>query len=168
MKVNINHKTHLCSPLQKNPDRDFKQESIIQINTRHVLCLLNIGFKDIWQSRFYMYSMIWCTLVFFMFVCLGFFVQLENFSLMWRRHHCRWRAAHFDLCSILMANEQWRFFSVPHLLWHGVSVYNDLFRGPVTLTPNTERSAAELSLPVLTIRTHNLPLAGRYLWLVIL
>ena len=82
MKVNINHKTHLCSPLQKNPDRDFKQESIIQINTRHVLCLLNIWFKDIWQSRFYMYSMIWCTLGFFMFVCLGFFVQLENFSLM--------------------------------------------------------------------------------------
>ena len=66
MKVNINHKTHLCSPLQKNPDRDFKQESIIQINTRHVLCLLNIWFKDIWQSRFYMYSMIWCTLGFFL------------------------------------------------------------------------------------------------------
>ena len=29
-----------------------------------------------------------------MFVCLfGFFVQLENFLLIWRRHHYRWRAA---------------------------------------------------------------------------
>ena len=28
-------------------------------------------------------------------------------------------AANFDLCLALMANEQWGFFSVPHLLWHG-------------------------------------------------
>jgi hypothetical protein len=26
---------------------------------------------------------------------LGFYVQLKNFSLIWRRHHCRWRAAKF-------------------------------------------------------------------------
>ena len=58
------------------------------------------------------------------FVCLKLFVQLENFSLIWRRHHCWWRAANFDLCSALMAIEQWGFFSVPHLLWHGTSVYN--------------------------------------------
>ena len=50
---------------------------------------------------------------------LSVFVPLENFSLMWRRHHYRWRAAHFDLYSALMAIEQWGFFSVPHLLWHG-------------------------------------------------
>ena len=30
------------------------------------------------------------------FVCLGF--PLENFSLIWRRHHFRWRAAHPDPC----------------------------------------------------------------------
>ena len=30
----------------------------------------------------------------------------------------------FDLCSALMSFEQWGFFSVPHLLWHGASVYN--------------------------------------------
>ena len=30
----------------------------------------------------------------------------------------------FYLCSALMAIEQWGFFSVPHLLWHGASVYN--------------------------------------------
>ena len=55
---------------------------------------------------------------------LKFIVPLENFSLIWRRHHCRRRAANFDLCSALMTIEQWGFFSVPHLLWHGASVYN--------------------------------------------
>ena len=51
------------------------------------------------------------------FVCLwSFIVPLENFSLIWRRHHCWWRATNFDLCSTLMAMEQWGFFNVPHLL----------------------------------------------------
>ena len=35
-------------------------------------------------------------------VCLEFFVPLENFSLIWRLHHCLWKAANFDLCSTLM------------------------------------------------------------------
>ena len=38
-----------------------------------------------------------------MHVILEFFVPLENFLLIWRRHHCRWRAANFDLCSALKA-----------------------------------------------------------------
>ena len=37
------------------------------------------------------------------FVCVGFLVPLENFSLIWRRHHCLWRAAKFDQCSTLWA-----------------------------------------------------------------
>ena len=85
-----------------------------------------------------------------LFVCLELFVPLENFSLIWRRHHCLWRAANIDLCSVLTAIEQWGFFSVPHLMWHGASVYNGHLRGPVTLTPIAERLAVELSLPVLT------------------
>ena len=80
--------------------------------------------------------------------CLEFFVPLENFLLIWRRHHCRWRAANFDLCLALMAVAQWMFFSVPRLLWHGASVYNGHLRGPVTLTPNAECLAVERSLPV--------------------
>ena len=36
---------------------------------------------------------------------LGIFVPLENFSLKYRRHHYRWRAANFDLYSALMAIE---------------------------------------------------------------
>ena len=37
--------------------------------------------------------------------CMEFIVPLENFSLIWSRHHCRGRAANFDLCSALMAIE---------------------------------------------------------------
>ena len=32
---------------------------------------------------------------FFCNVCLECIVPLENFSFIWRRHHCRWRASHF-------------------------------------------------------------------------
>ena len=46
-----------------------------------------------------------------LFVCLEFFVPLENFSLICRRHHDRWMAANFDLCSALMAIEKWGFFN---------------------------------------------------------
>ena len=45
-----------------------------------------------------------------------------------------------------MAIEHWGFFSVPHLLWHGASVYNGHLRGPVILTPIAERFKVELSL----------------------
>ena len=51
-----------------------------------------------------------------------------------------------------MAIEQWGFLSVPHLLWHGASVYNGHLWGPVTLTPIAERLAVELSLPVFTTK----------------
>ena len=49
-----------------------------------------------------------------------------------------------------MAIEQWEFFRIPHLLWHRASIYSGHLRGPVTLAPNAERWAVELSLPVLT------------------
>ena len=48
---------------------------------------------------------------FCLFVNLQFIVPFENFSLIWRRHHCRWRVANFDLCSVLMAIEQWVFLT---------------------------------------------------------
>ena len=67
-----------------------------------------------------------------------------------RRQHYRWRAVNFDLCSALMANEQWQVFSVPHLLWHGASIYNGHLWGLMTLTPVSERLAVELSLPNFT------------------
>ena len=42
---------------------------------------------------------------YFFVVCLCVYVTLENFSRIWRCHHCRWRAANVDLCSALMAIE---------------------------------------------------------------
>ena len=89
--------------------------------------------------------------------CLFIRPTLE-FSVIWKRHHCQWRAANYDLCSALMAIEQWGFFSVSHLLWKGSSVYNGHLRGPVTLTPFAERLAVELSLSV--IMTYNIPTLG--------
>ena len=100
-----------------------------------------------------------------LFVCFRIIVPLKNFSLIWRRHHYRWRTASFDLFSVLMTIEQWGFFRMPHLLWHGASVYNG------HLTPFAERLAVELSIPVLRlksiaawIRIPNLSLAGPTLY----
>ena len=59
--------------------------------------------------------------------------------------HYWWRAANFDLCLALMAIEQWGFFSVPHLLWHGATVYNGHLWGRVTHTPIDECLAVVLS-----------------------
>ena len=58
----------------------------------------------------------------------------------------------FDLCSALMAIEQWGFLSVSNLLWYGAYVCNGHFQGPVTLTPSAERLVVELSLPVFTTK----------------
>ena len=102
-----------------------------------------MSFYCIFSSFFYI---IWLVL----FICLGFFATLVNFSLKWRRHHCRWRAVNVDLCSTLMAFEQLGLNIVPHLLWHGASVYNGHFQGPGTLTTFAKRERVELSLPVLS------------------
>ena len=58
--------------------------------------------------------------IFFVWVCL-FYAPFDNYLLIWKRLHNRWRAANFYLCSALMVIEQLRFLSVPHLLWHGWS-----------------------------------------------
>ena len=68
-------------------------------------------------------------------ICLGSFDSLGNFSLIWSRHHYQWSTIHYDLFLTLMAIEQWGFFNVPHLLWHGPTLYNDHLRCSVTLTP---------------------------------
>jgi hypothetical protein len=54
---------------------------------------------------------------------LLFYVPFKNFSLICRRHHCRWKHAKLDLCSALRAFEQGGIFIVPHLLWHGPSFF---------------------------------------------
>ena len=84
--------------------------------------LLNIEifrtFREIRICRYYMH-ILYTNLYLCLYVCLFVgFRPTRDFSLI-----CPWRAANFDLCSALMAIEQWGFFCVPHLLWHGASVY---------------------------------------------
>ena len=86
-----------------------------------------------------------------MFLCL--FWVFRHTRELFLHHHCRWRATNFDLCSTLMAVEQWRFNYVPHQLWHRVSLYNGHLRRPVTLTPVAERLTVELSLPLFRLRS---------------
>ena len=124
---------------------------------RGIALLLNcIDFNDSIDHQ-----VLWVVFIFFMFFCFcfcfmfWFFVPLENFSLIWRRHHCRWRAANFDLSSALMAIEQCMRILLRATLNYcdmgqAASVYNGNFRGPVTLTPVAERLAEEVSLPVLS------------------
>jgi hypothetical protein len=59
---------------------------------------------------------------------LLFYVSLENLSFIWRRHHCRWRAPKFR--PMLSAFWQGGIFIVPHLLWHGTSIFPVLSEGP--------------------------------------
>ena len=91
-----------------------------------------------------------------LFICLGYFVPLENFSYIWRLHHCRWRAANFDLCPALMVIEQWEFFSVPHLLWHGASICNDYLRG----ARDTHTYCRAFSSGAVTTRFYDLGFSG--------
>ena len=80
-----------------------------------------------------------------MFVC-GFFVALVTIT--------RQCLQIFYRHSALMANEQWGFFSVPHLLWHGTYVY--IYNGGIYMviiedpwhTTFAERLTGEPSLPV--------------------
>ena len=69
-----------------------------------------------------------------LFVCF-FFSPLKYFLLIWRHHHCGWKAANFDLCSAFIAIEQGGFFSVPHLLWHCDTGHNG--HSPRTCDSNT-------------------------------
>ena len=85
-------------------------------------------------------------------VCLfGVLLPTREYSLIWRRHHNRWRTSNFDLCSAPMATEQWGFFSLPHLYCdteHPFVMVNNPRTG--TRAPVNERLAVELSLSVLT------------------
>ena len=92
------------------------------------------------------------TLYMFASVCLKFFVSLYNFSSILEMSSLQVTACNVDICSALMAIEQWEFVIVPHLMWHGASVYNGHLRWSMTLTYIAERLAMELSQHVLTTK----------------
>ena len=76
------------------------------------------------------------------------FAPLENVSLIWRRRHYRWSTTNVNLCPALMVIEQLGILNVPHLLWHGRTLYNGHLQEPVTPKSGVERLTVELSLPV--------------------
>ena len=81
------------------------------------------------DNAFVLYLVNYFICLFCLFVCLfvcllGGFRSTQKFSLVWRRHHYRWKTAKFDFCPALMASEQWGFFIAAHILWQGTSVYS--------------------------------------------
>ena len=106
------------------------------------------------------------------FRCLLFawgFSSHSSISLIWRRHHNRWLDANFELCSALMAIEQWVFLNVSRLLWQGASVYTCIVISEDPWHSDRMRSVWQwschyrllrLKSVVAGIRTPNLPLAG--------
>ena len=47
-------------------------------------------------QHLWIFSPTWFWITIFLFICLfGVYRPTQNFSLIWRRHYCRWRAANF-------------------------------------------------------------------------
>jgi hypothetical protein len=82
-------------------------------------------------------------------IIYGFASRSRNFPLIRRRHHCRWRLRNIDLCSALRVFEQAGIFIVPHLLWHGTSVFPVSSEGPPHLVASydTRRDVEDLFKP---------------------
>jgi hypothetical protein len=78
-------------------------------SSRRVIVRLSVFFKDRWKRRKYYWKFrIYVDTKYICIVSYGvtdyrvqlidylrFYVPLKNISLIWRRHHCRWRAAKF-------------------------------------------------------------------------
>ena len=71
--------------------------------------------------------------------------SIDNILLIWRRHHCQWRDANFNLCSALIEIEHLGLFSVPYLPGHSASVYYHHLWVPVAFTVVAKRISVELS-----------------------
>ena len=133
----------------------YKIYYMVSININRLNCIANVA----WVLNA---TKLW-------FDWLGFIVPLENFSLIWRRHHYRLTVAKFELWSAL-----WTKSSESSLACHtyfdmGAFVNNGHLRGSVALVlPSVwQWSCKYLFLRLRSvangIRTSNLPLAGRTL-----
>ena len=140
-----------CSLLNAHNFQKHGWNKVLAKEDLFFACILNAYISYVLNKFWKSVNYYLCCILLSLVCCLfGVFVSLENFSLIWRRHYYRWRTAKFDLCSARMAIEQWGFFSVPHLLWQEAYVYNGHLHGPVTLKPDAERLAVDLSLPDFT------------------
>ena len=113
-----------------------------------------------------------CTVqpILFVCFCLEFFVPLENLSLIWRRHHCRWR-----LQILTCAWHLWPLSSEGSLAFHTYDDTGHPFIMVISEDPwhshllpnvwqwNCHYLFSRLRSVAAGIRTPNLPLAGRTL-----
>ena len=92
----IIHLYWMCTPYDTHQKWSFKY-FWLGVNSWNNKCVcFNIKFYVEGYTKF----------LYILFVCLKFFVPLENFSLFWTCLHCRWKAANFYLYSVLMAIKQ--------------------------------------------------------------
>ena len=103
------------------------------------------------------------------FVCLGFFVPLENVPPIWRSHHYRWRTVNFDIYSAFMAIMQWAFFLDCHTYCDMVNPFIMVISNYLwhTLLPNVWQWSCHYLCKRPGIQTPNLPHAWRTLPLVL-
>ena len=98
---------------------------------------------------------------FYLLFCLGFFVLLENFSLIWRRHHDGQGLQMFTYARHLwpLSREGEGSLACQSYCDTGHPLINVISEDPMTLTSIAERLTVELSLPVLTTQVlYNLDL----------
>ena len=77
-------------------------------------------------------------LILYVWFFWGIILPIREFSTHMESHHYRWKAINLDICSVILAIEQWGFFSVPNLLWHGgIRLY--IFNGHLREEPAVER-----------------------------
>jgi hypothetical protein len=84
---------------------------------------VNLKVKPLFTVHIHVSILTCITYPFWLIDCLMFYAPLKNISLIWRRHHHREGLQNLGLCSALRALEQGGIFIVPHLLWHGLSIF---------------------------------------------
>ena len=108
----------------------IEKQGVCHIQGRHVWCRIKLKtgsqtfiFK---ASNVFHWSIPYgCMLV----GCIFFNAQPENITFMWRSHHWRLMAAKFNWKTVKPKKFRGTFI-VPHLLWHGVSVFAVSHAGP--------------------------------------
>ena len=100
--------------------KDIQQRTIRDFTSKCHHHLITFGMRS------YLYRFTCCSFLCLIF-CLLVYVKCVELLLIWRPHHYWRSAAKMGVCSTLVGTEQWRFLCVPNLLWHGISVYMNMW-----------------------------------------
>ena len=142
---------------------------VIAVNWVCCLSVIRIYTLVNWWMQYFFINVSYIDSVVSLFVWV--FSPLQNVSFIWRRHNDRWRAAHVDLCSALIAIEHWGSlaYNIYCVLGHPLKmvISEDLWQSH--LLPDIRQwSCYYLFLRLMSvverIRTHNLPLVSWTPW----